>query len=190
MEQFVDSVGASMDEGAFETVVRGTPFETSRPIQSKLSAIVFRKDGRVEDLGVIATRYVSTAFCTIVGNAMRGTGADVTRIQAFKYHCWGSTGTSTPENKAQDACITPVSPTDSPAGFVSGTQVGSTVTYQTVATITADGSTGGSIAEHCVHCDTTSGAYGLDRSAFAPISVSSGDSIQFTYTLTIASYMP
>ena len=190
-EQFISTPNAKLGERSFEKVVAGTAFEAARPIQSKLSAIVFRKDGRVEDLGVIATRYVSTAFCTEIAKAMTGNSASVTRIQAYKYHCWGSTGTGTAEDKSQDACIAPVSPTNTAAAFVEGTQTNpSATTFRSVATITADGSTGGSIAEHCIHCDTTTGAYGLDRSAFAAITVSSGDSIQFTYTLTIASDDP
>ena len=78
---------------------------------------------------------------------------------------------------------TAASPTDLPGTRVTGTQAGSANTYVSVATITAGGTL--AITEHCISPDLISSSYGLDRSLFPAINVNSGDSIQFTYTLTL-----
>jgi len=155
--------------------------EAVTEVTAELAAKVLRADGSVEDKGVVSRKIVSTAFLTELTNAMRATGASVTRIQNYKYHAWGTSTAS--ENAGHNDVQSPALPTNAPGTRVTGTQAGSANTYVSVATITAAGTL--AITEHCISPDTTSPSYGLDRSLFPAINVNAGDSIQFTYTLTL-----
>lgn len=152
-------------------------------LTAELSAVVTRVSGEVEDKGVICRMIVSNAFLQVLMNSMGATAADLTRLQNYKYHEWGSDTTS--EAGTQNKCITHVTNvTETGAGsLVSGTQVAGATSYTSVATLEAAGSI--SIAEHCVHPTGTvpTDSYGLDRSKFTAISLGSGDSITFTYVL-------
>lgn len=142
-----------------------------------LSAVVYRADGRVEDLGIICRKKVVGAFVTdIVANLV----THAATFQAYKYHETGI-GT-TAEANTQTALV---NTTGVPAR-VAGTQVqGGTATaptYTSVATVSYTSSL--AITEHGVFNASTSGTL-LDRSLFSAINVTNGDSIQFTYVLTI-----
>jgi len=157
-------------------------------ILASLSAVVHRVDGRPdEDLGVICRRIVSSAFLQVVTHAMVGTGADVTRIQAYNFHEWGNDTTA--ENASQSACIAKVGTqygAENSSQLDAGTPGHSASTYYTAATLVATGNY--TISEHCVHPTNASpsDAYGLDRSKFTGVSLGSGDSITFTYTLSLS----
>lgn len=154
--------------------------EAVAEITATLSAVVLRKDGTVEDKGVLCRRIVSNAFLQMITDSMRANASAVALLQTYKYHEWGTDTTS--EAATQTGCIAPAAPTDVTLG-TAGTQAGSTNTYVSVKTITATGNV--AITEHCIHPEATASTNGLDRSKFTAINLTSGDSIQFTYTLTL-----
>jgi hypothetical protein len=141
---------------------------------AKLYVTVYRSSGRVERLGLVSTRVVTTVFVNYVVDAMQNSSSYP--MDVFKYH---ASGTGTASESASDTSL--------------GTEVGSRVAgsqgegaspniYKTVATISYSGSY--AITEHGVFSASTGGVL-LDRSKFSAINVSSGDSIQFTYELTL-----
>lgn len=143
-------------------------------LEGSLSAIVIRHDGQVEDKGVICRRLVTQAFANYLVDAMQNSSSYP--MDVFKYHQSG-TGT-TPESNTQTDLVTPV------GSRVSGSQTegSSSNIYKTVATINYTGTY--SITEHGVFSASSGGTL-LDRSVFSAINVISGDSIEFTYQLTV-----
>lgn len=145
--------------------------------EAELSAVLIKADGTTEDKGVISRKKVVDAFVQDICNVLSGTGAAT--FVNYKYHDCG-TG-STAESNTQTALVTPFG-----GSRVSGTQVSGGVstarTYASVATISFTSTL--AIVEHAVFNASTSGTM-MDRSLFSAINVVSGDSIQFTYTLTI-----
>lgn len=148
--------------------------------KAELSAKVFRADGSTEDIGVICTKKVTDAFVQDIVGALAASG-DETNFVNFKYHDAGTDNTA--EARTQTALGTAWG-----GSRATGTQVegGSTptFTYQSVGTIAFTSSH--TIVEHGLFNASTSGTM-MDRSVFAAIGVSNGDSIQFTYTLSITS---
>lgn len=132
-------------------------------------------NGKAIHLGLISTKVVTTAGVNYMRddfNAAAG-GADITN---FKYHDSG-TGT-TAEAIGQTGLVTPTGD-----ARVSGSQAGAvSKTYVTVATLPY--TTTLAITEHGVFSASTTGTL-WDRSVFAALNVVNGDSIQFTYTLTL-----
>lgn len=150
--------------------------------RADLSAVVIHADGTRKNYGIIARKKVVDAFVQDICNCLAVTApynASTTAFQAYKYHACG-TGT-TAESNTQTALVT-----DSGVARATGTQVsgGSSTarTYTSVATMSFVSSL--AITEHAVFNASTSGTM-LDRSVFSAINVISGDSIQFTYVLTI-----
>lgn len=141
----------------------------------ELRATVRRADGSVEDLGVLSRRVVTTAGVNYMRddfNAATGS-ADITN---FNYHACG-TGT-TAEAIGDTALVT-----DSGVARVAGTQSApASKQYRSVATMSFTSTL--AITEHGLFSASTAGTL-WDRSVFTAINVVSGDSIQFTYTLTI-----
>ena len=142
-----------------------------RPV-GRLNVVVTRVDGRQEDYGVVSTRVVTTAGVNAIVDGLQGTFT----ISDFKYHGMG-TG-SVAESSADTALGTQVE------SRATGTQTegASANVYRSVATITATATR--AITEHGLFSASTSGTL-LDRSVFSTINLSSGDSIQFTYELTV-----
>lgn len=141
----------------------------------ELSAVV-RRNGREVDLGVVSRRVVTTAGVNYLRddfNAAAG-GAD---IGNFNYH---DSGTGTGAEAIGDTGLgTPAGP-----ARVAGTQSApASKQYRTVATIAYTSSL--AITEHGIFSASSGGTL-WDRSVFAAINVVNGDSIQFTYTLSIA----
>lgn len=144
--------------------------------KAELSAVITHADGSITNLGVICRKKVTGAFVTdIVANMV----TDTTAFGDYKYHDCG-TG-STAEANTQTALVTPFG-----GARVAGTQVaGGTATaptYTSVATISFTSTL--AIVEHAVFNASSSGTM-LDRSLFTAVNVVNGDSIQFTYVLTI-----
>lgn len=143
-------------------------------IQGVLSARVIRGNGKIEKLGVIAKRKVTTAFVNhLVDSLQNQTG---TPIDTFKYHDSG-TGTNAESNgntTLQTACG---------EARDTGTQTegASANIYKSVATHTYAGIF--AITEHGLFSASSSGTL-MDRSVFSAINVVSGDKIEFTYQLT------
>ena len=161
---------------------------------STLSAVVHRAaTGETEDLGVISRMKVSTAFVQVLCRAMDGNEhtTEYGYFRNYMYHEWGTSAAT--EGNTQTKCVAHASNQAEYASglLVSGTQVGGSTSYSSVATLTA--SSNYSISEHCLHptagCGTAPyegvDSYGLDRSTFTGIPLSTGDSITFTYTLNV-----
>lgn len=102
--------------------------------------------------------------------------ASTNRINAFKYHDSGTGITA--EATSQTALVTP-----SGVARVAGTDTNPTANqYRSVATITYASAL--AITEWGLFSASTVGTM-WDRRLFSAINVANGDSIQFTYTLTI-----
>lgn len=140
---------------------------------SALSARVLRRDGRVEDLGVICRREVTDAFVEFMVDELQ---AESSEWGDFKFHEFGEGVT------AADQTDTDIE-TPTTCARVAGSQIeGATAEiYKTVATITSDDTY--AITEHGLFSHLSAGTM-MDRHVFAAINVTSGDKIEFTYELT------
>lgn len=138
-------------------------------------------NGEWIDYGVVGYRSITTAFVNYLRDDLANAagGADVS---TFKYHECG-TG-STAENITDTALVTPCTTTLNPDSTRAvGTQAnGVSKTYSSVGTLTFDGSA--AVVEHGLFSAASTGTL-MDRTVFTVINVGSGDSIQFTYTLTL-----
>ena len=146
------------------------------PLSASLKAKMFRKDGSIEDLGIICTHVVTDAFVEYMVDSLRAVEAN---WDDFKYHDSGTgtnieavenTALQTPTGEARDV----------------GTQIeGATANiYKSVATNTYAGTF--AITEHGLFNAAAAGTL-MDRSVFTAINVISGDRIEWTYELTCIS---
>jgi hypothetical protein len=140
-----------------------------------LEARVVRADGSIVNYGVIGTRQVTTAFVTALATYMYD--ASGVAPTAYDYH---ACGTGTNAEASGDTTLQ----TDSGVARVSGTASNPGAgQYRSVGTMSFTGSA--AITEHGLFSASTGGTL-LDRTVFSAINVVNGDSIQFTYTLTIS----
>ena len=138
---------------------------------SELSAILIKADGTRIDMGVISRRVVTNAGVAFLANCFTNTAEP----ENMNFH---DSGTGVAAEAVGDTTITPAGP-----ARVSGTQSNPTSNqYRTVATISYTATL--AITEHGLFSASTAGTL-WDRSVFTAINVVNGDSIQFTYTLTI-----
>jgi len=146
-----------------------------RPVapEARLFAKVFRADGTMENLGLIGTKVVTTVGVNFICDAFQ----NLTEIETFNYHDSGTGNTA--EAVGDTDLVTKVE-----TGRQTGTQGegASANIYQTVATISYTATRG--IVEHGIFSATAAGTL-LDRTVFSTINVDNGDSIQFTYELTL-----
>lgn len=127
---------------------------------------------------VIDTRTIENRCITDVGAAALVASSAPNTAYAFNYHDCG-TGT-TAEAAAQTTLITAFG-----GSRVAGSQSNpSSKVYQSEATITFAGAF--AITEHGLFSAAAAGTL-LDRSLFSAVNVASGDSIKFTFQLTMAS---
>ena len=139
----------------------------------KLSAVLIRADGSTVNYGVLGYRVVTTAFVNFVVDMLQ---VDTTEIGDFKYHDSG-VGTT-----AENITDTAIETTDGESR-ATGTQTESAVNaYRSVGTIAY--TTTKAITEHGLFNDPTAGTL-MDRTVFAAVNVVSGDSIAYTYTITL-----
>jgi len=141
--------------------------------EARLFAKVIRANGDVEDLGLISTKLVTTAFVEfLVDNLV----AEVSSFGDFKFHGMG-TG-STAEAIGDTTLVTAVETRDT------GTQLegASANIYRSVGTVTATSAR--AVREHGLFNIVTGGIL-MDRSVFALINLATDDAIQFTYELTV-----
>lgn len=150
--------------------------------KAELSMKIIKADGSIIDKGVVCRKKVTGAFVTDIVNCLAVASpynSSTTAFQAYKYHDCG-TGT-TAEANTQTALVTAYG-----GSRATGTQVAggtsTAPTYASVATISFTSTL--AITEHAVFNASSSGTM-MDRSVFTAVNVVSGDSIQFTYTLTI-----
>lgn len=130
--------------------------------------------GQRIDYGVVSRKVITTAFVNYVVDQLQ---AEDSTFGDYKFHDSG-VGT-TAENVADTAMET----TDGEARAV-GTQTegASANIYRSVGTIAY--TTTKAITEHGLFNHLTAGTL-MDRSVFAALNVVNGDSIQFTYELTL-----
>lgn len=141
--------------------------------ESRLFARLIRADGSWEDLGLLSTKVVTDAFVNYIVDQLQ---SSVGGIASFRYH--GSGIGATAEAQTQTALVSEVS------SRATGTrQEGASANiYKTVGVVNYSASY--AIREHGLF-RATSGDVMADRSVFAAINVGSGDSIEFTYELTL-----
>jgi hypothetical protein len=143
---------------------------------AELRARLIRADGTVVDYGLICTRKVTDAYVALLVDELQASQA---AHSTFKYH---DAGTGVGAEAAGDTGLG----TAWGGARVTGTQTeGATANiYKSVGTIAFN--SGFAITEHGLFSAST-GATLMDRSVFAAINVISGDSIEFSYSLTCTS---
>ncbi len=140
----------------------------------KLEAIVTRSDGSRVNYGVLSYRVVTTAFVNFVTDQLQ---TETSVFGDFKFHDSGVGVT------AEAIGDTGIETTDAESR-ATGTQTESANNaYRSVGTISY--TTTKAITEHGLFNDATTGTL-MDRTVFTAINVVSGDSIQFTYTITLS----
>lgn len=108
---------------------------------------------------------------------------NIVELENMKYHGLG-TG-STAENQTDTALVTELTTEYTGNVRATGTTTETSANiYSTVATNTLDGTPGAALREHGIFSASTVGVL-LDRSVYGAITLSSGDSLQSTYNLTL-----
>lgn len=143
-------------------------------LTSELRGVLKRADGTRVDYGVLGRRVVTDVFVDDLVDELQS----YTGIDGYQYHDSGE------GNTAEATTDTDIETTDGESR-ASGTQTegGSTNVYQSVGTISYTSSK--AITEHGLFNASTGGTL-MDRTVFSAINVSSGDSIEFTYELTVS----
>ncbi len=150
-------------------------------VRAELRARLRRASGEWIDYGVLSRMVVTTAGVTLMATDFKDGTVDITN---FKYHGCG-TGT-TAEAVGDTALVTESTTALNPDSTrASGTNTTpSANVYQSVGTLTFDAAA--AITEHGVFSQAAvPGGTLWDRSVFSAINVAAGDSIQFTYALTL-----
>lgn len=132
-------------------------------------------------LGLASFRVVTTAGVNFIVDAFQNS----TELENLKYHGIG-TG-STAEAAGDTALVTELTTeyTGNVRATGSTTEGASANIYRTVGTNTLDGNPAGALREHGIFDQAaTGGGTLLDRTVFAAITLSSGDSLQSTYDHT------
>jgi len=142
---------------------------------AELRGLLIRADGSKVNYGILSRRVVTTAFVTYMVDQLQ------TETSTWGDYKWHDSGVgSTAENVSNTAMET----TDGEAR-VTGTQTeGAANVYVSVGTISY--TTTKAITEHGLFNDVSAGTL-LDRSVFSAINVVNGDSIQFSYSLSVNS---
>ncbi len=148
----------------------------------RLYASVIRGQGSIEHLGLLSTKVVTDAGVAYIVDDWDG-GSNT--IDLFNYH---GCGTGTTAEAVGDTALVTESTTalnpDSTRATGTKSQPSANIA-RTVGTVTFDA--GAAITEHGIFMQAaTGGGTLLDRSVFSAINVVSGDSIQFTYSLTLS----
>lgn len=142
---------------------------------AELSLVLNKRDGTKIDYGVVGYRVVTTAFVNFVVDQLQ---TETSVFGDFKYHDAGVGIT------AENAADTGIETTDGEAR-ATGTQTETSANiYRSVGTISY--TTTKAVTEHGLFNDATTGTL-MDRTVFSAVNVVNGDSISFTYSLTISS---
>lgn len=148
-------------------------------LTSRLDAVLVTRDGHRYDLGVLSYRVVTNNGVGYIVDAWQNT----VELENMKYH---GVGTGTTAEAAADSALVTESTTvlnpDSTRATGTTTESAQNA-FQSVGTVTFDGAA--AITEHGLFSQAaTGGGVLFDRSVFSAVNVVSGDSIQFTYTVT------
>lgn len=160
--------------GAWRVVIAYlAAFVTHLPFwYGRLEAVVIKADGTRVNFGTLSYRVVTTAFCADIVDNLQTSASSFAN---YDYHDAGTGNTA--ESSADTGLVTPYG-----GSRASGTPSEPTsVQYRSVGTVSFTSTL--AIVEHGLFNASTSGTL-MDRSVFSAINVVSGDSIQFTYTLT------
>ena len=130
-------------------------------------------DGDIEDFGIVSRQKITTVFVNNLVTHLQTTGGEA----LFKWHGSGVT------TGAESTGDTQLGAGSTAYGRDGGTSSGTANVYTSIATHLYTAAA--VIREHGIFNSSGLGAGVLmDRSLFAAVSCSSGDSIQFTYQLT------
>ena len=144
------------------------------------------KNGDVHDYGLASLRCVTTAAVNAMVEVMNGTTPASTALTVWKYHALG-TGTNaeaTSDTALQTELTTQYS-TDNTRPTGSQTVGATNNVYRTAATITVDASV--ALTEHGIFNQAAvGGGILLDRTVFAVVNLSSGESFVGRYDFLIA----
>ncbi len=154
-------------------------------LQSQLAILVHRTDpetGRLvalEDYGVVGRKVITDVGVGYLVDAWQNS----VELENQKYHGLG-TG-STAENQTDTALVTELTTeyTGNVRATGTTTEGASANIFRTVATNTLDGTPGAGLREHGVFSASTVGVL-WDRTVYASITLSSGESLQTTYDMT------
>ena len=144
-------------------------------LTAELRAVLIRGDGSRVNYGVLSRRVVTTAFVTFMVDQMQ---TDTTAWGDMKWHDSGVGST------AENVANTDMETTDGESRVAGSQTEGAANVYISVGTISYTSTK--AITEHGLFNASTAGTL-LDRSVFSAVNVVSGDSIQFTYSLTVNS---
>jgi hypothetical protein len=136
--------------------------------------------GKITDYGLTSVRVVTTAGVNFIVDAFQ----NIVELETMRYHGIGTnSGAEAVGDTALGAELSTVYNPDNTRA--TGTLAeGAANIYRTVGTNTVDGSA--TITEHGIFSQAaTGGGVLLDRSVFAGIGLSSGNSLQSTYDFTI-----
>lgn len=154
-------------------------------LESSLSVVVVRGDGRVEDHGVVSERVVTDTGCAYWVDAWQ----NIVEMENMKYHGFGTGATA--EGAGQTALVTELTTqyavsNTRPTGTL--TENASTV-FESVATLSPSGSGSLSIQEHALFSQAAAGGGVMwDRSLTGTQTLTRGaDSLQATYRMTATS---
>lgn len=139
-----------------------------------LRAVLVRADGQRINYGVLDYRVVTTAFVSYVVDQLQ---TETSTFGDFKFH---DSGVGTTDPVVGDTAI---ETTDGESRATGSQTEASATVYRSVGTISY--TTTKAITEHGLFNDASAGTL-MDRSEFAAVNVVNGDSIQFTYDLTVS----
>lgn len=143
-------------------------------LEGRLYVRLIQASGDIINYGLVSARVVTTAFVNFVVDQLQ---TETSVWGDFKYH---DSGVGTTDPAVGD---TDIETTDGESR-ATGTQTESAANvYRSVGTISY--TTTKAITEHGLF-NAATGPTLLDRSEFAAINVVNGDSIQFTYDLTVS----
>jgi len=136
---------------------------------------LLRADGSVVDYGLVSSKLVTDAFAELMVDQLQ---TETSVWGDFKYH---DSGVGTTGAAAGD---TDIETTDGESRATGSQTEASSKVYRSVGTISYTSTK--AITEHGLF-NTAATATLLDRHVFSAVNVVNGDSIQFTYDLTVSS---
>ena len=144
-------------------------------LTAELRAVLIRGDGSRVNYGVLSRRVVTTAFVNFMVDQLQ---TETSVWGDFKYHDSGVGST------AENVANTDMETTDGESRVAGSQTEGAANVYVSVGTISYTSTK--AITEHGLF-NASTGPTLLDRSVFSAVNVVSGDSVQYTYSLTVNS---
>lgn len=153
-------------------------------ITSELAIELRKASGEWIDYGVVSYRVVTDAGVAFLVDDWDNDAADITTMHFHGAGIDDTPGEAVGDVALQSECTAVLNPDNTRATGTESQPAANQL--RTVGTLTFDGVA--AVVEHGLFSQAATGGGTLwDRSTFAAINVAGGDSIQFTYTCTIAS---